>query len=1121
VDGLEQQLDAPLAGAELALRYLLGDDAFAAYAERTAGGITRARISEPILPAVVAALWRAREGAEPRALAVVVSDDDAARALAEAAAAFLPPDTTAFLPSRGVGWGGGLEPAPHLVGERHRGLHTLAEGGLVAVSADALLERIDPPGRRPAPVALGLGEELPFDALVGALADAGYERADTVEERGQFSVRGGLVDVFPTTGREPVRVEFFGDQVERLSAFSVFTQRSLRDCDHVLIHPAAEYAGADPEQSGWGRDEDDGPFIPAGLVPLGPELRAAAAVVAWNPGELVAEVAEDHAEVAERLRDPRLRSRGYVAAEAVADLIESVAALEEMPLGQPYQFEAQLPALASTGIAEAENELRALVRAGYRVLVCFAHLGEARRTHMSLRRIEAGLPAPGGAGPEEAGVAFCVSPLRHGFVSPGLRLAVLPAAQLLRRRGPRGPARFGGRALSTVADLRSGDYVVHEDHGVGRFVRFDTKEVGGVVRDYLYLEFRGDDRLYVPHDQLAKVSRYVGADGRAPALSKLGGKAWGTLKSRARVAVRELAGELLALYARRQTATRQPVGPDDEWMARLEASFPFDETDDQEVAIDAVKEDLEAPQPMDRLVCGDVGFGKTEVAVRAAFKVASSGRQVLMLVPTTILAQQHAATLRDRFRDFPVRVEMVSRFRAPAEVKQVLKEFATGKVDVLVGTHRVLSRDVVPQNLGLVVLDEEQRFGVAQKELLRQLRLEVDVLAMSATPIPRTLHMSLSGLRDISVITTPPHGRHPIKTHVGEFDEELIAAALRREQARGGQSFYLHNRVESIEDVAERVRRWVPELRVGVAHGQMAERQLESVMMQFLRGDHDVLVSTTIIESGLDIPQANTLIVERADTLGLAQLYQIRGRVGRSDAVAHAFLFYPDRRELSEEARHRLSTLADYTELGSGYRIAMRDLELRGAGNLLGDEQSGHVAAVGFELYCELLAEAVAELQGAPPAAARPVRIEAQVDAYVPADYVSLEAVKIDLHRRVALAADRSELRELEAELADRFGPLPEPVANLLAIQELRLVCADMGIASAALRGGTFSVGPVQLGSAEMRALRERFPAVRYSVQTRELSLRPAPQPPAARPRVHQGLEVLDAILDLRRGLAA
>jgi transcription-repair coupling factor (superfamily II helicase) len=521
-------------------------------------------------------------------------------------------------------------------------------------------------------------------------------------------------------------------------------------------------------------------------------------------------------------------------------------------------------------------------------------------------------------------------------------------------------------------------------------------------------------------------------------------------------------------------------------------------------------------------VCGDVGFGKTEVAVRAAFKVASAARQVLMLVPTTILAQQHAATFRDRFRDFPVRVEMVSRFRSAADVKKVLAEFREGKVDVLVGTHRVLSRDVVPKNLGMVIVDEEQRFGVAQKELLRQLRLEVDVLALSATPIPRTLHMSLSGLRDITVISTPPRGRHPIKTHVGELDDELIAAALRREHARGGQSFYLHNRVETIDEAAERVRTWVPELRVGVAHGQMAERQLESMMMQFLRGDHDVLVSTTIIESGLDIPQANTLIVERADALGLAQLYQIRGRVGRSEAVAHAYLFYPDRRELSEEARHRLSTLADYTELGSGYRIAMRDLELRGAGNLLGDEQSGHVAAVGFELYCEMLAEAVAELQGQPGLAqARPVRVDAQVDAYVPADYIGLEAVKVDLHRRIALAPDRSRLRDLAVELADRFGPPPEPVENLIAIQEARLVAADLGADSVTLRAGKLTVGPVVLSSAHVRELKERCPQAVYAVSSREVNCRLSPTGPGGKLTMRQGLEVLDAIVESRRLAAA
>ena len=509
--------------------------------------------------------------------------------------------------------------------------------------------------------------------------------------------------------------------------------------------------------------------------------------------------------------------------------------------------------------------------------------------------------------------------------------------------------------------------------------------------------------------------------------------------------------------------------------------------------------------------------------MRAALKAVSGGRQVLVLVPTTVLAQQHGATFRDRFRDFPVRVETVSRFRPPAETKRVLADFRQGTVDILIGTHRVLSRDVVPGNLGLVVVDEEQRFGVAQKELLRQMRLEVDVLAMSATPIPRTLHMSLSGLRDISVITTPPRGRRPIKTHVGEFDEELIASALQREHAREGQSFYLHNRVETIDEAAARVRSWVPDLRVGVAHGQMPERRLEDVMLQFLRGDYDVLVSTTIIESGLDIPQANTLIVERADLLGLSQLYQIRGRVGRSDVTAHSYLFYPDRRELSEEARHRLSTLADYTELGSGYRIAMRDLELRGAGNLLGDEQSGHVAAVGFELYCELLAEAVARSCRARPGRVhRPVRVDAQVDAYVPAVYVSLEAVKIDLHRRLALAGSVSELRELRAEVADRFGPLPEPVDNLFAIHETRLVAAELGAEVVALRSGKLTVSPIRLDSAEVRELKQRVPRAIYSVNAREVSCRIEPQSDSNnRVAMRQGLEVLAAILDGRRALAA
>ena len=1102
------------AGAELALPYLLDDPDFAAFAARARDSAVRARVAPPLLPMLAAALWCSRSEAQPRGLALVVEDDDAARSLAESAAPFLPGEPVAYLPSRGAVYGSGIEPAPHMVGERYQALAVLAAGGFVAVGADALLERVPPAAERPLPVELEVGAEPGIEGLSEALVAAGYERVDTVEERGEFSVRGGLVDVFPTTGREPIRVELFGDEVERISAFSVFTQRSLREVDRATVHPAGE-----PDaRRAWG--EDDEVHVPDGLVPLARELADHAAMVAWNPELVSGAVAERAAEVADVLRDAELRGKGYVRAEEVEALVEAAGALEELPLGQPHQFEAQPPALASVGIAEAENELRVLVRSGHRVIVCFPHLGEAERTRLALNRVEAELVPPNGHGPQEPGVVFVVAPLRRGFVSPGLRLAVLTSAQLFRRRGARRPVAIG-RALAAFGDLRSGDYVVHEDHGVGRFVQFDTKEVGGVVRDYLYLEFRGDDRLYVPHEQLGKVSRYIGADAGAPALSKLGGKSWANLKSRARVAVRELAGELLALYARRQNQLRPSFPPDDEWMSRLESTFRYEETDDQQRAIDAVTEDMEGERPMDRLVCGDVGFGKTEVAVRAALKAVNGGRQVLALVPTTVLAQQHAATFSERFRDLPIRVEMVSRFRPPGEVKTALADYRSGKVDVLIGTHRVLSRDVTPANLGLVVVDEEQRFGVAQKELLRQLRLEVDVLAMSATPIPRTLHMSLSGLRDISVITTPPRGRRPIKTHVGEFDEELIAAALRREFAREGQSFYLHNRVETIDEAAERVRSWVPELRVGVAHGQMAERRLEDAMMRFLRGEFDVLVSTTIIESGLDIPQANTLIVERADLLGLSQLYQIRGRVGRSDLTAHAYLFYPDRRELSEEARHRLSTLADYTELGSGYRIAMRDLELRGAGNLLGDEQSGHVAAVGFELYCELLAEAVNELQGAAVAAVKPVRVDAQVDAYVPADYVQLEAVKIDLHRRLVLASSVSELRELQGEVADRFGQLPPMVENLFAIQEARLLAGELGAEVVVFRQGRLTVSPVQLGSPEVRRLKELQPRALYTVAKREVSCKVDPPQDSEKVGMRQAVEILAAILEARAALAA
>jgi transcription-repair coupling factor (superfamily II helicase) len=1028
-----------------------------------------ARVSEPALPLLLAALHEELD----RQLVVLVPEDADARDLAEGVAWFVGDERVALLPSRGVQWGSGLDPAPHLVGERARALDVLAAGGLVCASAAALAEPLPPADVRPEPLRIAAGEEVSLEQLSESLALAGYERVERADERGQFAVRGGLVDVFPTTGREPLRVEFWGDEIEQMRAFSPFTQRALHPVETAVVYPAAERRLdlVDPE-------EEEPKLV--SVLPAGPDL-------VWETDEVRAVWEEEGLEPVP---------------------LERAARLDQLPAGQQFAFEAQKPALVARGLSEAENELNAFVRAGNRVVVAFPHLGEALRQQNLLRRAESRLVDDGEALPREAELLFAVTPARRGFVWRDLGLVLLPDTQVFRKRPPR-ERRVGGRALQSFADLRTGDYVVHEDHGIGKLHGFETKEVAGVTRDYLFLGFRGDDRLYVPHEQLGKVSRYIGADATVPALSKLGGKAWENLKNRARASVRELAGELLALYAQRQQAPGVAYDLRHEWLERLEAEFPYRETPDQQAAIEAVKEDLEAPRPMDRLVCGDVGFGKTEVAIRAAFAVAVNGKQTLMLAPTTILAEQHWHTFRARFRDFPLRVEMVSRFRAPRDVKQVLADFQEGKVDVLIGTHRILSRDVIPKELGLVILDEEQRFGVAQKELLRSLRLEVDVLTLSATPIPRTLHMSLSGLRDISIIETPPEGRRPIRTTVGEYDEELVKLALEREVERDGQSFYLHNRVESIDEAAEKLQQLAPNLRFLVAHGQMRERDLEEKMHSFLRGDADVLVSTTIIESGLDIPQANTLIVERADQLGLSQLYQIRGRVGRSDVTAHAYLFYPDMSELTPEARARLATLADHTELGAGFAIAMRDLEIRGAGNLLGDEQSGHVAALGFELYVELLAEAVAELSGERRIAARPVRVDARVDAYVPAEYIESEALKIDLHRRLALTEDEDELRELQAATEDRFGPLPEPVENLFLIQEAKLKLARVGADYLVFRGGKASVGQMVLGSAELRDLRRRVDTAVYSTGNREITLREDGFP--------QALRLVDAILAARQ----
>ncbi|MBJ7365855.1 MAG: transcription-repair coupling factor [Thermoleophilia bacterium] len=955
-------------------------------------------------------------------------------------------------------------------------------------STPALMERVPARDVRADEVVLEPGMRIDMDALVDRLAGVGYERVPQVEERGEMAVRGGLLDVYPSTADGPVRIDWFGDEVESLRAFSPFTQKTIRPLTRVGIWTAAEPGDISLVD----------PLVDPGI--------GGARVVRLQPADYEGALRE----ALERLEDE-------AAAGALDDPAMLISRLDDLavldlrvPSGtEAPAFDVREARFATRGMAEAESEMARLSSDRKRLVVCFARRGDMERTQHLVTRVAPVIMDADGRVPPEGSVAFTHLDLRTGFVSRDLGLAVVPDGTLIRRRRPGARAPLtAGRRIASFLDLKVGDYVVHEDQGIGRLEGFETRTVANVTRDYLALVFAGDDRLYVPHDHLEKVSRYVGADGSAPALSKLGGKSWSTMKARARAAVRELAGELISLYEARGRAEGFAFPPDDDLTRELERRFSHHETPDQQRAIDEVTEDMERPSPMDRLVCGDVGFGKTEVAMRAAFKAAAGGKQVLVLVPTTILAQQHLATFRERFAELPVSVDMVNRFRSAAEVKAVLARFKSGELDIVIGTHRVLSMDVPPKDLGLVIVDEEQRFGVSQKEALRQLRLTVDVLALSATPIPRTLQMSMSGLRDISVIETPPAGRRPIATHVGEFDEQVVIAALTREVERGGQAFYLHNRVETIEEAAERVREMVPGLRVLVGHGQMHESALEDVMMAFVRGEADVLVATSIIESGIDIPRANTLIVDRADMLGLSQLYQIRGRVGRSDVTAHAYLFYPDTASVTREAAARLRAVADYTELGSGLRIAMRDLEIRGAGNLLGDEQSGHVAAVGFEMYVEMLQEAIAAGRGDPPPEEE-VRVEIPVSAYIPADYVPFEAAKIDLHRRIALAPDAEALDRITSEIEDRFGELPQPVHALVRVQGLRLRMRAVGARQAAARAGRVVIGPVTLDSVGMRALRDGVEGALYSTTDNLISV-PSTSDPSA--RIDAAIAALDAI---------
>jgi transcription-repair coupling factor (superfamily II helicase) len=981
-----------------------------------------------------------------------------------------------------------VSPAVETMGRRTRVLWRLRDPGrvpaVVVASVRALLQRLGPHVEDVEPVVVRPGQQVDRDDLVSQLVFAGYRREDMVEHRGEVAVRGSIVDVFPSTADRPMRIDLWGDEVDRLTEFSVADQRSLADLPGVEIFPCRELlptaevreraerlVGLQP----WGREQwerlaqglvfdgmeswlpwltkservlldivGDGALVllceprrmrdrAADLLAEEADLAATLAVT-WGAGRSSLELpragrrveqAHDHGFPRLHLDFDRLLAHTTAPAWHVVNVPDSPDTAQVLASGWD-------PVVGDgSGLIQ---RLLGLQRDGFRVVVGADGEGSAERLRDRLAS-------------EGVSAEVVVAPLERGTVlrAEAVKLAVLAESDLTGRRRAHRRARPRRRDTEGFFDdLKVGDYVVHHQHGVARYGGMVKRAIGGVERDYLLLEYKGDDRLYVPSDQIDAVRHYTG--GEAPTLNRLGGDGWQRTKARVRAAVAEIAQELVVLYQRRRREPGYAFSPDTPWQRELEEAFPYQETPDQDKAIADVKADMEASAPMDRLVCGDVGFGKTEIAIRAAFKAVQDGTQVAVLVPTTLLAQQHYQTFSDRFAGYPVRVEVLSRFLTPGQARKVIDGLASGEVDVVIGTHRLLSADVTFKHLGLLVVDEEQRFGVTHKEQIKRLRTGVDVLTLTATPIPRTLEMSLTGIRDLTLLNTPPAERQPILTYVGEQDERATAEAIRRELLREGQVFFVHNRVQDIDHVAARIRELVPEARVAVAHGQMDEGSLERVVLDFWEGEYDVLVCTTIIESGIDMPTVNTLVVDRADLLGLGQLHQIRGRVGRSGQRAYAYLFHPRDRALTEEAYERLKTIGEATELGSGFKIAMRDLEIRGAGNLLGTGQSGHIAAVGYDLYCQMVNEVVAELKGEEVRGPAEIKLDLPLDASLPKPYVPKEELRLEAYRRLAAVTTEAEVADIRAEWEDRYGPVPEEAAALLDVARLRAESARLDL---------------------------------------------------------------------------
>ncbi|MFG2244575.1 transcription-repair coupling factor [Spirillospora sp. NPDC048823] len=989
------------------------------------------------------------------------------------------------------------------------------------------------------PVRLATGEDADMDDAVRNLVDAGYHRVDLVEKRGEIAVRGGILDVFPPTEEHPLRVEFWGDTVEEIRYFKAADQRSLEVAQGGLWAPpcrelpltakvrerAKRLAGEHPaleEILGRIADGDTvegmeafSPVLAEGMELLTDLLPDGSVLLVCEPERIRTRSAELVRTSQEFLEASWVNAAA--GGEAPIDL--GAAAFRSLEDVRAHSAELGLPRWSVTalnpgmrgeestagsggaspleetgdalnlGVQAAEayrgdttrvvGDLKGWIDGGWRVVLVTAGHGPAERLVQLVGEEGLGARLTDVAGPPEPSlVNVATGLLETGFIWESVKLAVLTETDLSGQKSSTKDARrMPSRRRGGIdpLQLKAGDYVVHEQHGVGRYVEMVSRTVQGATREYLILEYAKSDRLFVPTDQLEELTRYVG--GEAPSLHRLGGADWQKAKSRARKAVKQIAGELIRLYSARMASPGHPFGADTPWQRELEDAFPYVETPDQLAAIDEVKQDMERPVPMDRLICGDVGYGKTEIAVRAAFKAVQDGKQVAVLVPTTLLVQQHMSTFTERFAAFPVVMKPISRFQSGTEIEETLRGLSDGTVDVVVGTHRILSSQTRFKNLGLVIIDEEQRFGVEHKEELKRLRTQVDVLAMSATPIPRTLEMGLTGIREMSTILTPPEERHPVLTFVGPYEEKQIAAAIRRELLREGQVFFVHNRVRSINKVAANLANLVPEARIGIAHGQMNEQELERVMVDFWERNYDVLVATTIVESGLDVPNANTLIVDRADMYGLSQLHQLRGRVGRGRERAYSYFLYQPEQPLTETAHERLATLAQHSEIGAGMYVAMKDLEIRGAGNILGAEQSGHVAGVGFDLYVRMVGEAVRDLKegGREPEAVE-TKVELPVDAHLPHEYVPGERLRLDAYRRIAAITSEDEIGAVHDELKDRFGPLPVAVLNLLEVARFRAKARRAGLGDVTVQGSFIKFTPVHLADSKQVRLQRLYP---------------------------------------------